>query len=1064
MQQLTMTRRSFVKASIVAGAALALSTKLSTSSFTKTDKAFAIETSGLKKIVTTCHGCIQACGARAYVQDNVVVKLEGHPLAPTSLGSMCLKGLSQLHTAYSPRRVIYPIKRSGARGAENMAWERISWDDAIDLAASKIADAMQKYGTYSLFASVGGGGSFSMSIATNFPMHLGSPTVFEPGCAQCYLPRYAVAAYMYNGADQSIADCAFTEFIKGLSPYERARGVTQDTVSMVVWGAQPSVSQTAQSGRAMAELRDTGCKTVVIDPNMSPDAVKADVWIRVRPGADGAMVLCWWRYIIDKKLYDEKFCKTWTNLPFIINPDTKVPYLATEIFPDYEQINPENTPAYVCYDNITKTIQPFEYMDKNVDPELFWSGTVDGKRCRTAGQVWKDVADPYTLQETERVCWVPADTIEAGIRIYTDAPVSGIALGVATDMQQNASQVPVGTTGLDMIMGYVNKKGAALTQVGSLPASAPARPLQRFNGFGGSYSMTYGIGYVIGQTKQQNEDRINGYPEGMGLLQQGSMYVMNQVLLDRLGMNNHRGLYHWAHSHIPSVLEAIKTGIPYKPRVWFDFSGNKMCMLGNSAAWYNEFDQVDFCMCQYPMITSFQAEVADLIFPLEEWLEQPAASGFGQLNYRFPSPGIIHLGETVPHNVPSQKVSNAVCVKLNNYLDTPGTEIVLGSTTSVVGVQPASPSQTSTDPSGPNDKQTSNNSSYYAGSDKTKYVVRFPFVPFSGGLQEESVVRRTHAATYGASDYDTFMNNVDTYMEPFGKDYDVPNPNWNFANFINPMGAYWSYGQHEVTANDGLPQGFGTESRKCEVYCTLQVKMSKDGYPYTYPRTMPNIDKSIGTEILDTDPNYEYVGLYSPVCHHIEPIESPIPGYAGYDSEYPLVMTSGRVYYSHHGTMRHAPFIRELYPVPDVRIHPDTAEKYGLKHMDWVKITSRRNTTTGRVYITRGQDKGVLWMERHWFPECFDTTQATKTGGWRECNVNVITKNTAPFNEVFGSYTNRGFTVKIEKGSRPDRIWVEPKQFAPFLPGPDNQYVAGVGSLLTAPQTSPVVFNDWNRT
>ena len=1047
-----MTRRSFVKAASLAGAALALGTQVS-GALEQAEVAWAATPSETKMYVSVCHGCIQSCPCRVYVKDNTVVKLEGHPLAPTSQGSMCLKGLSQMHTAYSPRRVLYPIKRAGARGAEEMAWERISWDDAIDLAATKIAEAIEKYGTYSFFTSVGGGGSFSMGLAMLMPMVFGAPNTFEPGCAQCYLPRYAISNYMYAGADQSIADCALTECFKGLAPKEKEKGITQDTKVLVVWGAQPSVSQTAQSGRGMAELRALGCKTVVVDPSMTPDAVKADVWLRVRPGTDCAMALAWHRYIYENKLYDAEFIKEWTNLPFIINPDTKMPFYANDVFPDFKQTTPANTPAYVCFDNKTGKLAPLEFAAKDIDPEIFWQGEVNGKQCLSAGQIYKNAADPYTLQKAEEICWVPASEIEKAIRIYTDAPIAGIAHGVSSDMQQIASQLPLGLVGLDMVMGYVNKPGAALTQTSAAPRT---RPITRFNGFGGSYCLTYGIGYVVGQTDAENEARIAAMPEGMAPGQQGVLYLMNQVVLDRLGMKNHRGLYHWAHAHIPSVLEAIKTGIPYKPRVWFDMSGNKLCMLGNAASWYNAFPEVDFCICQYTTITSFQAEVADLIFPLEEWLEQPGASTFGQLNYPFPSPGIIHLGETVPHNVPTQKVTNAACKKLNDYLDS-GNQIAFGAVGASIGAAPSSPSKSST--AVDDEKQTSNNATAYHGNDPAKYTLRFPVVPFTGAIQEESIVRQAHAERYGAPDYETFMANVAQYMEPYGADYKTPNPNFPIRDSLT----YWVYNQHKAIVDDGLPAGFGTESRKCEVYCTLLIKMAANGHPYSYPRVQESIDSSIGTEVLATDPNYAFVGTYTPICQHIEPIESPISSYPGYDPEYPLVMTSGRVYYSHHGTMRHAPFIRELYPVPDVRMHPDTAAQYKLEHMDWVKITSHRGTTTGRVYLTKGQDPRVLWMERHWNPECFDNAQAKKTGGWRECNVNVITKNTAPFNEVYGSYTNRGFAVKIEKGERPAGIWVEPKEFEPFLPKNANQFVAGVGSALDMPQSPPVVFNDWKR-
>ncbi|MDR2492294.1 MAG: molybdopterin-dependent oxidoreductase [Coriobacteriales bacterium] len=1059
MQKVTMTRRSFVKSATVAGAALALSTRL-TGSLVEADQAWAATPTDRKMYVSICHGCIQACPCRVYVEDNIAVKIEGHPLAPTNLGSLCLKGLNQLHTMYSPRRVLYPLKRAGDRGAENAKWERISWDDAIELAASKIADAIEKYGTYSFFASVGGGGAYSFMQAMTIPMAFGSPTVFEPGCAQCYLPRFSIANYMYGGSDQSIADCAVLEPFKGLSPYEAARGVSQDTKVIVLWGAQPSVSQTAQSGRGMAELRAKGCKTIVVDPNMSPDAVKATVWLRVRPATDGALILAWYRYIFEKKLYDEQFVKTWTNLPFVVDPDTHLPLYAREVFPGYQQSTPANTPAYVCFDLNTNALQPLEYGSTSVNPEVFWKGEVNGKQCRTAGQIYKDTAEPYTLQKAAEICWVPEETIEEAIKIYAEAPVAGIANGVPSDMQQIASQVPLGCCGLDMIMGYVNKPGATLTQnPGGMGGPAlpgpPPRPTTSFNGFGGMFNMVYGIGYVVGATEEENAARIAAQPPGMMPGGQGALYVMNQLLLDRLGMKNHKGLYQWAHSHIPSVLEAIKTGIPYKPRVWYDMSGNKLAMLGNAGSWYDAFKEVDFCICQYPMLTSFQVETADLVFPLEEWLEATGASEFGQLNYRFPSPGIVHLGETVPNSVPPQKVVNAASKKLNDALAA-GRQIVFGATGAVTGAGPATPSQSST--AKDDELQTSKNATVYHGNDPAQFELSFPFgMGLMGGSQEESVIQQTHAASFGAPSYQAFMDDVGTYQEPFGAGYDTPNP-----LFVTDPKAYWVYGQHLETAADGLPVGFGTESRKCEVYCTLLVKMAKDGHPYCYPRAQEPVDISIGQEIKDQNPSYEYVGTYSPICQHIEPIESPIEGELGYDPEYPLVITSGRVYYFHHGTMRHAAFARELYPVPDVRMHPKTAEKYGLKHMDWVEVTSRRGTITGRVYTHAGMHEGVLWMERFWNPECFDSSQSHKTGGWRECNINVITKNTAPYNEVFGSYTNRGFTVNIKPGKRPEGIWVQPKEFEPFLPTQNNQYVDGLGSALKLEQTPIVKFSDWD--
>jgi len=932
MPTASITRRSFVKASALVGAAAAIGASMS-DSLMEVDEASAATAVETKVYKTSCHGCIQMCPALAYVENGVVVKLEGDPAAPVSRGSLCMKGLNQLHTMYSPRRVIHPLKRAGERGTNN--WEVISWDEALELASSQITSIIDKYGPYSFFASVGGGGSYSFMEAMTLPMALGSPTVFEPGCAQCYLPRWALSKLIYGGNDQSIADNAVQEIFK----------VTDNKADTVVlWAAQPSVSQTAESGRGMAELRAQGVKTIVVDPNFSPDAVKADVWLPVRPGTDTGVILSWYRYIFENKLYDEEFTKYWTNLPFLIDPDTKLPARAKDLFPSFTTSVPENTPAYVCFDLKTNSVQPFEYSapkDSKVDPEIFTTQTINGKTYKSAGQIYREQAEPWTFEHAEEVCWVPADRNEAAVKMYATAKVAGIANGVASDMTESASQVPIGVMGLDAIMGHVNKPGCTMTQYG--PKSVPTkRPITYFNGFDGMFSDMYGCGAVVGMSDAENQKRIEAFPKDV-------QQQYGKLLIDRLGMKDHKGLYAWQHSHIPTVRQAIATGEPYKPRVWFDMSGNKLAMLGNAKSWYEVFPQVDFIIGQYPMLTSFHIEAADMVFPLREWLEEPMVN-MCQLDTQWLQNEVTHIGETVSHSIPAAQVLNKCREKWGGKL--PG------------------------------------------------------LIPGYLGDATEDEVKAGVAKKLNAKDWNDLVANTDKY---------VP--------LVTPE--YWHYNQHEMLVDDGLPAGFGTESRKFEVYCQMLLRMSRTGYPYTYPFTQQACDD------------------YSPICEFIEPAESPLS-----DNEYPFVLTSGRVPYFHHGTMRHAAFARELYPAPDVRINRRTAEQMGIEHMDWVKVSSRRGEIHGRAYLTEGVAPHTVWMERFWNPECFDESQKEQTAGWRECNVNVLTKNDAPFNEVFGSYTNRGFTVKIEKSEKPANIWIEPEEFEPFMP-----------TLQSEPVTKDVTFS-----
>lgn len=948
MSKTNLTRRSFVKVSALAGAAAAVGASMAgcmqeaapEEELAGTGEAGVSSTEGLTKMRTSCHGCIQMCPASAYLKDGVVVRLEGDPEAPVSRGSLCIKGLNQLHTMYSPRRILHPLRRAGERG-ENK-WEVISWDEAITEAATHIKDAIDQYGNYAFFASVGGGGSYSFMEAMTLPMAFGSPTVFEPGCAQCYLPRWALSKLFYGGDDQSIADNAVQEIFKVND---------NKTEVVVIWGAQPSVSETAESGRGMAELRAAGVKTVVVDPNFSPDAVKADVWLPVRPGTDTKLLLSWFRYIFENKLYDEEFTKYWTNLPFLIDPDTKLPVRAQELFPDFQQTTPENTPAYVCFDLKTNAVAPFEYSapaDSAVDPEIFWAGEFNGKQYKTAGQIYKEEADPWTLEKTAEECWLQADKIEEAIKLYVENN-GGIANGVASDMTESASQVPLGCMGLDSIMGRINKPGVTMTQKGGgyfatmtdTGETKLVRPVTYNNGFGGMFSDMYGVGAVIGMSDAENEARIKQLGEAMP----DSQRILNKLLQDRLGMKDHKGLYAWCHSHIPTVRNAIATGEPFKPRVWFDMSGNKLAMLGNAKSWYDVFPEVDYIIGQYPMLTSFHIEACDLVFPLREWLEEPMVN-MTQLDTQWLQNECVHIGETVSHSIPAAQVV-AKCREMWGGHIPNGLEL----------------------------------------GDGTAYL----------GSATEAEVKQGVADTLGAPDWETLQANTDEY---------VP--------FVTPD--YWNYNQHEQIADDGLPSGFATESRKVETYCQMLIRMARNGYPYCYPEPQEACED------------------YSPICVPIEPVESPYEGMPGYDPEYPFVLTSGRVPYFHHGTMRHAPFSRELFPCAEIRINPASAKELGIEHMDWVKVTSRRGEVHARAYLTEGVNPKTVWMERFWNPECYDASQANPTGGWRECNVNVLTKNDAPFNEVYGSYTNRGFTVKIEKSERPANIWVEAEEFEPFMP------------------------------
>ena len=227
---------------------------------------------------------------------------------------------------------------------------------------------------------------------------------------------------------------------------------------------------------------------------------------------------------------------------------------------------------------------------------------------------------------------------------------------------------------------------------------------------------------------------------------------------------------------------------------------------------------------------------------------------------------------------------------------------------------------------------------------------------------------------------------------------------------------YRTYRNYERFVNGASePQGFGTPSKKVEIYGTGYLRCRDTGLPFS----VVDLGKVLGPA----------EGDWRPLPYYLEPAESPLS-----DIEYPLTMTSGRLPYFHHGTLRNNAYLRELYPVPELWINPKTAAEYGISDKDWVKTSSRRGSVVFRALVTEGIAPGVVASERFWNPEKMQD-EKNPTGGWREMNINVLTKKDGPYCPEVGSYTLRGFQVKVEKvDAPPEGIWYKPKDFEPWLP------------------------------
>ena len=140
----TITRRDFLKLGGAATAMLAVGQMLPPMVAKAARETGQINAAGDGFISSMCEMCVWRCGLVAKIKDGRVVKLEGNPEHPHSRGNLCPRGQSGLMNTYDPDRVLTPLIRVGKRG-EGL-FRKASWEEALDLVASKMMEIKQKMG------------------------------------------------------------------------------------------------------------------------------------------------------------------------------------------------------------------------------------------------------------------------------------------------------------------------------------------------------------------------------------------------------------------------------------------------------------------------------------------------------------------------------------------------------------------------------------------------------------------------------------------------------------------------------------------------------------------------------------------------------------------------------------------------------------------------------------------------------------------------------------------------------------------------------------------------------
>ncbi|MBT8461977.1 MAG: molybdopterin-dependent oxidoreductase [Gemmatimonadetes bacterium] len=238
---------------------------------------------------TACpRNCYSTCGMRVHVEDGEIRRIEPHAGNRATPEGVCLKGLSYVERVRSPDRVLTPLRRTPSGD-----FQPVDWDAALDLIAGELRRLRATTGPQGLLYYAGSGtkGLLNAAGLEFWRLYGGCTTTYGDLC----WPAGLEATRLTLGDNRHSV------------PWDIARARL-----IVMWGKNAAETNIHQMP-FIQEAREAGGRLVVIDPRRTESTDSADLWLRPRPGSDGALALALAGEIIRSNSIDETFVRDHVN-------------------------------------------------------------------------------------------------------------------------------------------------------------------------------------------------------------------------------------------------------------------------------------------------------------------------------------------------------------------------------------------------------------------------------------------------------------------------------------------------------------------------------------------------------------------------------------------------------------------------------------------------------------------------------------------------------------------------------------------------------------------------------
>lgn len=418
-----------------------------------------------------CALCRSRCGTLNEIIDGRLVSVHPDEDHPTG-GAVCLKGKAAPELIYSEARVLWPLRRTQPKGAEDPGWKRITWDEAL----AEIADRLTQFKTESGAESVAFGVTTpsgtpiidSVEWIERFVRHYGSPNTCY-STEVCNWHKDTAHSFTF-GCITPAADYSNTELI-------------------MLWGNNPAATWLAQAS-AIGEGRKKGARMLVIDPRHTEFSRDADVWLNINPGTDAVLAMGFIRQLLEQG-YNDTFVRTWTDAPLLVNEDSGLLLREQDITSDAV------TNHYLLWDGMNNAARPCT--DAVAGDEVFYQrasltgryslSLADGKTvmCTPALDILRQAVAGYTPEHVATVTGVSIEKQQAALALIRSSSRIAYHAWVGIAQSQNATQTERAIAILYALTGAFDTRGSnrvyakppfnAINQLSLLPESQRQKAL-----------------------------------------------------------------------------------------------------------------------------------------------------------------------------------------------------------------------------------------------------------------------------------------------------------------------------------------------------------------------------------------------------------------------------------------------------------------------------------------------------------------------------------------------------------------------------------------------------------